>query len=226
MGLSHSPSIVTNGLVLCLDAANKKSYSGTGTSWIDLSGNGNNGTLVSNPTYSSSNGGAFIFDGSASGATTDIAPTLTNVVTFETAVNTSVGLQTNSWIWGREGCYRLTYASTSVQFVLCTVNNAWYTTGTVVGANITTLSNWNYITATYDGTRLKIYQNGVLSATSTADISGNVLTNANGFALMKSGAANVAYGAGSMAFMKVYNRLLSNSEIQQNFNALRGRYGL
>ncbi|NBP55511.1 hypothetical protein EBU71_03030, partial [bacterium] len=57
------PAIVTNGLVLNLDAGNSASYPGTGTTWTDLSGNGNNGTLINGPTYSSSNGGSIVFDG-------------------------------------------------------------------------------------------------------------------------------------------------------------------
>ena len=63
MSLLHSPKIVTNGLVLCLDAANRKSYPGSGNIWRDLSGNGNNGTLTNGPTFSSANGGSIVFDG-------------------------------------------------------------------------------------------------------------------------------------------------------------------
>jgi hypothetical protein len=63
MSLSHSPSIVTNGLVFCLDAANSKSYPGTGTDWTDLSGNQINGILTNGPAYNSSNGGSIVFDG-------------------------------------------------------------------------------------------------------------------------------------------------------------------
>ena len=63
MALSHSPSIVTDGLVLCLDAGNPKSYPGSGTTWTDLSGNGNNGTLVNGVGYDSDNGGSLSFDG-------------------------------------------------------------------------------------------------------------------------------------------------------------------
>ncbi len=63
MSLLHSPKIVTNGLVLCLDAASRKSYPGTGNVWRDLSGNGNNGTLTNGPTFSSANGGSIVFDG-------------------------------------------------------------------------------------------------------------------------------------------------------------------
>ena len=64
MGLSHSPRIVTNGLVLCVDAANPRSYPGAGTAWTDLSKQGNNGTLTNSPTFSRNNGGRFSFDGS------------------------------------------------------------------------------------------------------------------------------------------------------------------
>ena len=63
MAISYNPSSVTSGLVLCLDAGNTKSYPGSGTTWTDLSGNGNTGTLTNGPTYSSANGGSFVFDG-------------------------------------------------------------------------------------------------------------------------------------------------------------------
>ena len=63
MSLYHSPQISLNGLVLCLDAANPKSYPGSGTTWTDLSGNGNNGTLVNGVGYSSDNLGSLVFDG-------------------------------------------------------------------------------------------------------------------------------------------------------------------
>ena len=55
--------IVTNGLVLSLDAADRNSYPGTGTTWRDMSGNGNNGTLTDGPTFNSNNGGSIVFDG-------------------------------------------------------------------------------------------------------------------------------------------------------------------
>ena len=63
MGLAHSPSIVTDGLKVCFDAANPKSYPGSGTTWYDLSGNDNHGTLLNSPTFNSDKGGCFVFDG-------------------------------------------------------------------------------------------------------------------------------------------------------------------
>ena len=64
MAFSYSPKIVTDGLVLYLDAENTRSYPGTGTTWSDLSRDGNNGTLTNGPTVDSGNGGSIVFDGS------------------------------------------------------------------------------------------------------------------------------------------------------------------
>ncbi len=63
MSFVHSPKIVTDGLVLALDAGNTKSYTSGSTTWFDKSGNANNGTLTNGPTFSSANGGSIVFDG-------------------------------------------------------------------------------------------------------------------------------------------------------------------
>ena len=63
MAFSYSPKIVTNGLVLCLDAANRRSYPGAGTAWTDLSGNNNHATLINGPIFNNINTGNIIFDG-------------------------------------------------------------------------------------------------------------------------------------------------------------------
>jgi hypothetical protein len=64
MAIFNNPRIITDGLVLALDAGNPKSYPGSGTAWTDLSGNGNTGTLVNGTGYNSGNGGSLVFDGS------------------------------------------------------------------------------------------------------------------------------------------------------------------
>ena len=63
MAFNYSPKIVTDGLVLCLDAGNPNSYPGSGNTWKDLSRGRNNGTLVNGPTFSGANGGSLVFDG-------------------------------------------------------------------------------------------------------------------------------------------------------------------
>ena len=63
MATIYNPNIVTDNLVFCVDAANTKSYSGSGTIWKDISGEDNDGTLVNGPTFSNDNGGSIVFDG-------------------------------------------------------------------------------------------------------------------------------------------------------------------
>ena len=106
MGLAHSPRIVTDSLVLCLDAANTKSYGGSGTTWTDLSGNGNDFTLVNGVGYDSGNNGSLSFDGSNDYATrahdsnNELASTALN---FSTALTISVwfysGNAITSWLY-------------------------------------------------------------------------------------------------------------------------------
>lgn len=63
MAFSFSPRAVTNGLILSLDAANTRSYPGSGTVWTDLSRSGINGTLTNGPTFNTANGGNIVLDG-------------------------------------------------------------------------------------------------------------------------------------------------------------------
>src|SRR6056300_389186 len=105
MALSHSPKIVTDGLVLCLDAADPKSYSGSGTTWTDRSGNGNNGTLTNDPTFDSAIGGSLVFDGSdarvecGSDSSIDIDPTGT--MTLAAWVNAN-SIASNGHVIGKQ----------------------------------------------------------------------------------------------------------------------------
>ena len=71
MGSAAGPNLVTDNLILYLDAANTNSYSNSGTTWNDLSGNGYDATLTNGPTYNSDNGGYFIFDGTNDHAVID-----------------------------------------------------------------------------------------------------------------------------------------------------------
>ena len=227
MGLAHSPSIVMNGLVLCLDAANTKSYPSpfTGTTWTDLSGTGNTGTLVNGVGYNSGNGGALTFAGDDDHITFASNPSLTNQITVEVWVNlnstTPNGL---ALILGRENSYRLIYSSSSFQWVCATVNNGWYATGTDISAYTSTTSGIYQVVGTYDGSNNRIYVNGTLRTTGLS-ISGNVLTSGT-YYLFRSGSGNVDYGKGSLYTHRVYNRALPAAEVSQNFNTLRSRYGI
>lgn len=229
MSLSHSPSIVTNGLVLYLDAANTKSYPGTGTTWSDLSGNNNTGTLTNGPTYSSSNKGSIVFDGTNDYiATSGIADsfwqsdwTASFWVNFDT-LNTSSGTSDKTLL--QHGS-----AANNRGLHLCQRNSRIHFglfADDIQGVRVLSTGTWYNIVFTLNNTtRLKqIYINGVLdnSATGTGSYLG---TGSN----TRICGVVLTFGLTLDGFMPscvLYSRVLSAEEINQNFNALRGRYGI
>ena len=111
MGIKYNPRVVTDGLVFCVDAASKRSYLGTGTTWTDLAGS-NNGTLTNGPTFSSDNGGSIVFDGS------DDYVLLGNDINLGTSASITV------WIKGiRRGTIAGATSSTDGGYILGGDNN-------------------------------------------------------------------------------------------------------
>ena len=224
MALSHGPGVITDGLVLCLDAADSLSYPGSGTTWTDLSGNSNNGTLTNGPTYSSTNGGSIVFDGSNDyvdcGNSSNLSITVGTVCAWFKKSHGSgyKGLVDK----GRDG-----YGAWSLN-VDETANTATFK-ARISGNNIALIASssygndiWNYVCGVYDGTNLSIYQNGTLS--NSASYSGTIGTNSES---VRVGSANDGlYFNGNIVQVQIYNKALTAAEIQQNFNALRGRFGI
>lgn len=228
MGIGYNPLASTNGLILCLDAGNIKSYSGSGTSWNDLSGN-NNANLINGATYNVLNGGSIFFDGIDDYVSFNSNPQVADQITIETWVKLEdpPGTAFNGWLFGREGSYRMLYAPNSFQWVCATENNGWYTTGTSISAgSVTPHTNIYQVVGTYDGSNNKIYVNGKLNNTG-ASISGNI-RNSGTYNLMNDASSdpNIDLGKGNIFVHKIYNRALTDTEIEQNFNALRGRFGI
>ncbi len=223
--------IVTDGLILNLDAGNPSSYPGSGTTWTDLSESGNNGTLTNGPTFSSDNDGSISFDG-----TNDFIslsnPSLTNQITIEVfiKIDTSniVTPFVASYVLGRENSYRMLASRTGFSWICATTNNSWYTTGTAIGVTTNVNNIWNHFVGTYDSTKNSLYVNGSLAVTGST-ISGNIATAADNFGLMNThptAASNVTSCKGLAAIFRIYNRALSASEILRNYNAQKGRFGL
>ncbi len=231
---NYTGGIVTNGLVLNLDAAKVDSYPGTGTAWRDLSGNNNNGTLTNGPTFSGiGKQAAIVFDG------VDDFVDLGN----SSNVTTFTSLTINTWmrpttlpVSNNEGrviirgddSYRLYWYNDSVAgnklyFYSFDIGEASLATSVGYLTSNFTTNVWYNITALYNGSQTQLFVNGSLVATSTGK--SGTITGTNNMLLGKSN-GNEYYLNGSMASIQLYNRALTQTEVTQNFNALRGRYGI
>jgi hypothetical protein len=230
MALFHSPIIVTDGLVLCLDAGNAKSYPGSGTSWSDVSGEGNNGTLVNGVGYSGDNLGSLSFDGVddyVNLGDLDLPAPFTLSIWFKgNTTNQFCGLlnKSSSENFGAWGLYGSSDAS-YVRFGFVNTSNSQRVISNTNFNDIKANTWVNYV-GTYDFSNLRLYRNGVeiasaaetttpVSTNDIASIGNRVVTNRS----------DRAY-AGLLSSAKIYNRALTASEVQQNFKALRGRYGI
>ena len=227
MALAHSPRIVTDGLVLCLDAGNTKSYPGSGTTWSDLSGQGNNGELVNSPTYNSSNLGYFQF------VTDDYAriPNNTDLDTQTPSVEVWVktNATTQNGFWFEKGTVNSQYSLFQEgSFIRWRQNFAGGITNlSTATATYMNTTNWYQVVGTYTSGSRKLYINGVQVNSDTQ--SGTISTNSGGMSIGAFGGYSGSrsyYYNGNLAVCRVYNKVLTASEIQQNYNALRSRFGI
>ena len=222
MGIAYNPRIVTDGLVLALDAGNTKSYLGSGATWTDLSGNGNNGTLVNGVGYNSNNGGSLSFDG-----------------TNDYVSNTSLSININS---GASASYWIKSTNpTEYTFILSnnySNNSRFYFAqsfdvsgkyrfglGTsIIDTQISILNNqWQYVSCVVENGNYTFYSNGIFSSSGTYVQSANPV---NEYYLGRYfGGTGYDY-QGNIAQVSIYNKALTASEVQQNFNATRSRYGI
>ena len=222
MGLAHSPRIVTNGLVLCLDAGNTKSYPGSGTTWTDISRNGNNGTLTNGPTFSSANKGAIVCDGTDDYIVLPTSASL-NFTTGDFAFDcwfltdvianslTIFGIPTNTTLQNRNvGAFLDYYNSQTSQNHPLTDNlltSTWY----------------NVVITRTNGT-IKGFLNKDLKFTL---LSNNATHNFSGTGIGRRTISPLGfYWDGQIAVVRIYNAGLSDSQVEQNFNATRGRFGI
>jgi hypothetical protein len=225
-----STGIVTSGLVLHLDAGNAASYSGSGTTWTDLSGNSNTGTLTNGPTYSSENGGSIVFDGSndyvnipnsaSLNITSSISfggwfyPTYTSA--YQTLVVKSSGAPRQYGVW-------FTQSNTSQVYVALIGTNHGETN--IALSSPWTVNAWNNLMVVYNTSTssLIVYLNGVSVASKSC--TGNISSTSHAVTIgWHPSEPYKLQGRSSQAV--IYNRAISASEVTENYNALRGRYGL
>jgi len=224
------PDIVDDGLVLALDAASERSYPGTGTAWTDITGKSENGVLSNSPTFSNDNYGVIDFDG------TDDYATVASSAAF------TVNTRTVQLVFRMNGSYAnfaplAIYSngtSTSNRIWLGLQNSKWqmHGWGTIdpFGTTIITADNWYICTFSYNKPTqaMKMYTNGVLES-SVTNTQGGVTAVAGmnwSLATIPGGWQGQTYSDVSIACFDVYDRILSDAEVLQNYNAIKGRFGL
>jgi hypothetical protein len=219
--------IVRNGLVMNLDAGNASSYPGSGTTWTDLSGNSNTGTLTNGPTYDSANNGSIVFNGSTN-PPSDYVSLPANSVNTNASLTLSFWIRTSSFATSNTILSGLTNTghlqirfNTSITFVQSYIAELGGFAGFTPALN--TIYNITItLTKGSPNDTCSLYVNGSFVSnhsysTRTFTISQPVL-GAN-FDVTE------AFNGNMYNFMS-YNRVLSAPEILQNFNALATRYGL
>jgi len=231
--LPNNFTIVQNGLVLNLDATNPVSYPGTGTVWQDLSKYGNNGTFSGTVGFNSSNSGTLVFNGTDSQVIIPHSSSLkpTSTITLSAWVNTDWQTTNNVRILSctEGGGWQLSLNDIAGQVGMTIHIGGTYRYPGVPKASIS--PGYHNIVGTFDGRFAKLYIDAVL--VSNLDLGSTLLlTYAFNNVLVigaeagSSGSANSNFIAGTIPAVKIYNRDLSQLEIVQNFNALRGRYGI
>lgn len=229
--ISSGPNSITNDAILYLDAANPKSYPGTGTLWVDLTGNGNDGTLVNGPTHADT---SFAF-----------SPDLAQYVSFNPSIlngamsgTVVVWFMRNAWFntlydtvftksnggsWannhiqiGRSGGGDILHTEIA--------DNTSSTTTSVETPTIN-IGSWYGITMTWDGGVLICYTNGTEVDRSNTTIA--LPSNSTYFRLAQgAGGITNRYFSGNISMFMCYDRALSSSEVLQNYNLMRVRFNI
>lgn len=251
MSYSNGPRIVTNGLVLCLDAGNSKSYPGSGTVWTDLSGLGNNGILTNGPTFNSGNAGSIVFDG----INDHVLLSNSNLI----SASRSTGFTISSWVYSNSTSnlmalcgsgdnsfsgfntlnLRVNASSSnavqagSVRVAVSTGSGPFKILSGATNTNNITINRWHNIVAAVlpINNSINIYINGINQLITYAlqqapDSFSNFTSLFAVGAINWADAAPQQYFSGRISNFTFYNKILSTSEVLQNYNALKGRYNL
>jgi hypothetical protein len=236
MALSRGPKIITDGLVLCLDAADKKSYSGSGTTWYDRSGDNIDGTLINDLAFSTDAGGCLDFDG--------VDDYVQRAQGFQIGNGRQKTLEVWLKDWGNGAVLSMTEHANNYKWqdhfraLSQFMSGSGYGTVYSFPAGGAETAGWHHwvdvcdedLTAT---NRVKRYIDGVLiSSSSQATDDGSSFYDGSdlyldiGMVDLGQGAGASDFFDGKIAVVRIYNFALSQSQARANFNAMRGRFGI
>ena len=240
MACSGGPDGISNGLVLALDAANKVSYPGSGTSWYDLSGNINNGTLTNGPTFSNANVGSITTDGIDDYVNLGNASTIKmGTGNFTISVWVKILTQTGS------PNYKLIITSKQAPAAAAGYGFAWnnsvnkFLWSTANGSSsseIFTTNTWaslvnvwaNIVMIRQNGATNNghFYINGVYESLASSATVLNVDTTTNMTIGNTADFYSLYWFKGTYGTVQIYNRALTAVEVLQNYNETKSRFGL
>lgn len=233
MALSHSPKIITDGLVLCLDAANPRSYPGSGTIWKDLSVNGNDGALINGVGHNADNKGTMVFDGvndyidcgniGVSFGGIHVWIYLNNPIMASSSHMSLLGYGNapqSQISFGNSTGYGIDETISILQFT--GVGTQYFRT--YIKDYIP--SGWINLTIQWESTNFGFYINGLRKTTYNGTQGQALQAPMNNFKLGATAGGGGVLFSGKITDCKIYNRALSESEIKQNFEATRDRYGI
>ena len=231
MAIYAGPEIVNSNLVLNLDAGNSKSYAGSGTTWTDLSGNGNTATLIASPTYTSGTNSYFTFNGSTQNASMAYSTTIdpTAGITFECWVYpTSITALVYHELYRKEnGSARHLFSfqdtGTILSFGTQTTVNGYHELDVNISAG-NYVNQWVHLVASYTSGSKVIYRNGV-EIGSTAAITGT-LVQGSATHYIGSASGSLEFFNGRYAIFRMYGVGLTANQVLNNFEANRGRFGI
>jgi hypothetical protein len=229
-----SSNIITDGLVLHLDAGNTSSYPGTGTDWFDLTSNNNDGVLINGPTFDSGNGGSISFDGVNDyvelNRSVDYDFNQNNSFTISGWFNINFATSNAAYLgkWGTNsngsGSYLLWAGGGGNQKLRFSVGNNNSTAASTPTANYN-IGVWNFFCGVYTSkSKLELFLNDTKVGETIYTGNINNPNNVN-LRLSKADYGTSQFG-GENGSVMLYNRALTEQEILQNYNATKGRFGL
>ena len=222
-------NIVTDGLVLNLDAGFVGSYPTTASTWYDISGNDKNSTLTNGPTFNSANSGSIVFDG------------VDDYVLTPSLLNASLNPTESVFVWFNpaaagqivselgQATINTGYHDSNIEVSSSGIFSfsVWHGSLTnKVVSSAKSFNNWYHLGFTYSGTTFIAYINGSSIGTTTFTRQPPTSLHYGLCSIDGTNMGTSAYGSGKMGNFMFYNRALSASEVQQNFNAQKGRFGL